>query len=79
MAFRNVYGIAILVSGDRDLAQAVEELKRLGKRVEIASFQYAITEEMKMLGDRFIPLDNIAIDVQLATEGEFDPKDIEEA
>jgi uncharacterized LabA/DUF88 family protein len=60
MAFRNVYDTAILVSGDRDLGGAVEEVKRLGKRVEIASFQHAIAEEMKMLADHFISLDEIA-------------------
>ncbi len=65
MAFRNVYDIAVLVSGDRDLAQAVDEVKRLGKRVEIASFGYTIAEEMKMLADRFISLDEVADEIGL--------------
>jgi uncharacterized LabA/DUF88 family protein len=65
MAFRNVYDIAILVSGDRDLAEAIEEVKRLGKRVEIASFESSIAEDMKMIADRFISLDAIANKIQL--------------
>jgi len=68
MAFRNVYDVAILVSGDRDLAQAIDEVKRLGKRVEIASFDYSIAEEMKMLADRFISLDKIADDIEMSSE-----------
>lgn len=80
MAFRNVYDIAILVSGDRDLAQAVEEVKRLGKRVEIVSFEYAIAEEMKMLADRFISLDQLADEIGLPTTqvGHQDEQEMEE-
>lgn len=65
LAFRNVFDVAIIVSGDQDFAKAFEEVKRLGIRVEVASFNYAIGEETKMLADRFISLDNIANDIEL--------------
>lgn len=35
LAFNNVYDVAVLVSGDGDFVPAVEEVKRLGKHVEV--------------------------------------------
>lgn len=66
MAFRNVYDTAVVVSGDRDLEEAIDEVKRLWKRVEIASFELSISEEMKMLADKFISLDSLASEIQRA-------------
>jgi len=60
MAFKNAYDSAILVSADKDYEGAIEEVKRLGKRIEIAAFEHAISEDMKMLADRpFISLTQI--------------------
>jgi uncharacterized LabA/DUF88 family protein len=67
LAFKNVFDVAILVSGDQDFATALIEVQRLGIRVEVASFNYAIGEETKMLADRFISLDNIANDIELTS------------
>jgi len=66
MAFKNAYDVAILVSGDNDYVGAVEEIKRLGKRVEIASFEHNIKDntkfispDLKMIADKFISLDQL--------------------
>lgn len=66
MAFRNAYDVAVLVSGDDDYIGAVEEIKRMGKRVEIASFEYNleknqrfISSDLKMSADKFTSLDEI--------------------
>ena len=66
MAFKNAYDVAVLVSGDNDYIRAVEEIKRLGKRVEIASFEHNpedntkfISADLKMVADKFISLDKI--------------------
>jgi len=58
MAHRNVYDTAIIVSGDKDFEGAVEEVKKLGKRVEIACFEHVISEDLKMTADVFISLDD---------------------
>lgn len=60
MAFRNAYDVAIVVSGDIDLKRAIEVVKTLGKRVEIAAFRSGIGGDMKLIADKFIPLDDIA-------------------
>jgi len=65
MAFRNVYDIAIVVSGDIDLKGAIEVVKTLGKRVEIAAFKCGIGRDMKLIADKFIPLDDIADKIAL--------------
>ncbi len=66
MAFRNIYDIAIIVSGDKDMEGAIEEVKKLGKRVEVAAFEHAVAGETRMLADKFIPLDKIADKIALA-------------
>lgn len=58
--FRGGYDTAIIVSGDNDFQQAVNEVKRLPKRVEVASFSGSISEETQRKADRFILLDALA-------------------
>ena len=59
-AQRNMYDIAILVSGDKDYVYPVKTIKKLGKRVELASFDHSVSTELKLAVDRFISLtDNI--------------------
>lgn len=58
-AFRNLFDTAILVSGDRDFAMALSEVKRLGKKVEVAAFRKTIGRELKEIADRYIALDNL--------------------
>lgn len=68
MAYRNAFEIAMVVSGDNDLLGAIEEVKRLGKRVEIAAFASATGADMKTCGDDFIDLEKIAESIQLKSE-----------
>ncbi len=65
LAFRNAYDVAILVSGDSDFLQTVNEVKRAGKRVEIASFRFTIGKELQTEADDFIPIEPIADEIAL--------------
>ena len=67
-AIRNAYDTAILISGDLDYLPAVEEVKRLGKRVEIAGFSGDVGAEMKSIGDRFIGLEILADKITLSAD-----------
>jgi uncharacterized LabA/DUF88 family protein len=59
--FRDGYDVALLVAGDLDYIRAIEEVKRIPKRVEIAFFEsiQAISGALKRKADRFIPLEPI--------------------
>jgi len=65
LAFQNTYDTAIVVSGDNDLIGAVEEIQRLGKRVEVAAFSVGIGRELKTTADLYICLDEIADEIKL--------------
>ena len=65
MAFTNAFDVAIIVGGDNDYKQAVEEVKRIGKRVEIVFFESAISREFKFCGDDYISLDEKIDDFKL--------------
>lgn len=58
--FRNVYDTAIIVSGDADFIEAIEELRNYGKRVEICSFNNSIAPGLRKITDVYISLDDIA-------------------
>ena len=60
--FKGTYDVAILVSGDADYIDAVEQIRDLGKRVEIAAFKGAIAPGLRKIADidGFIALDDIA-------------------
>ncbi|ADC89276.1 protein of unknown function DUF88 [Thermocrinis albus DSM 14484] len=58
MAYMNVYDTAILVSGDSDFSYTVEEVQRIGKRVENASFRKTSSYLLRKICDRFILLDD---------------------
>ena len=53
---RNTYDVAILVSGDDDFLKAVEEMKRAGKIVEIASFGEDIGRRLRNSADVFLDM-----------------------
>ena len=65
MAYTNAFDIAIIVGGDNDYKQAVEEVKRAGKRVEISFFESAIGREFKFCGDDYISLDEKTDNIKL--------------
>jgi len=60
--FKNTYDVAILVSGDADYIDAVEQIRDLGKRVEIVAFRGALAPSLRKVADvdGFIALDDIA-------------------
>lgn len=56
LAFCNCYDVGILVSGDADYVKMVEEVKRLGKHVEVAYFQVGHSFHLRNVADRMIVL-----------------------
>lgn len=58
--FKSIYDIAVLVSGDADYTEAVEEIRNLGRRIEIVAFPNSIAAGLRKLADKFISLDEIA-------------------
>ncbi len=58
MAYMNNYDTAVLVSGDSDFSYTVEEVQRIGKRVENVSFKKTSSYHLRKVCDRFILLDN---------------------
>lgn len=63
--FKNNYDVAVIVSGDQDYANAVQEIKSNGKIVEIASFKRALGDDLHKLADKMILLDDIADKIKL--------------
>ncbi|QID32535.1 LabA-like NYN domain-containing protein [Pampinifervens florentissimum] len=57
MAHMNTYDTAVLVSGDSDFSYTVEEVQRIGKRVENATFKRTSSYHLRKVCDRFLLLD----------------------
>ena len=55
-AYKNHFDVAILISGDADFVQAVQEVKDTGKHVELAFFENALCYHLRKECDRFIRL-----------------------
>jgi len=51
-AYKDHYDIAVLVSGDGDFARVLQEVKDLGKKVEVAFFPKC--HHLRTAADRFI-------------------------
>ena len=64
-AFMNVYDVCILVSGDNDFAEAVKIVKDRGIRVEISAFEHTISRDLKLLADKYTPIDSIADEIEM--------------
>jgi len=56
-AQRDFYDVGILASGDRDYVRVVQEAKKLGKTMWVASFSSSIAPSLKSCADKFIDLD----------------------
>lgn len=56
-------GTVILVSGDRDYVEALREVKKDGRRVEVASVEEMASRELISLADSFINLGAIKEDI----------------
>lgn len=64
MALVGSYDTAVLVSGDGDLAYAVDAISYRGARVEVVSLRSMTSDSLINVADRYIDLDNIKEQVQ---------------
>jgi uncharacterized LabA/DUF88 family protein len=64
MALTGSYDTAILVSGDGDLAYAVDAVSYRGARVEVVSLRSMTSDSLINVADRYIDLDQIKEDIQ---------------
>jgi uncharacterized LabA/DUF88 family protein len=64
MALVGCYDTAILVSGDGDLAYAVDAVSYRGIRVEVVSLRSMTSDSLINVADRYIDLDVIKEDIQ---------------
>ncbi len=58
MAYMDNYDTGILVTGDSDFSYTVEEIQRIGKRIENASFKKTSSYQLRKVCDKFILLDD---------------------
>ena len=59
-AFKNTYDTAILVSGDEDFAVLVENIKELGKHVEVANLGGSYL--LRQAADKYLLIDHALLD-----------------
>ncbi len=64
MALVGSYDTAVLVSGDGDLAYAVDAISYRGARVEVVSLRSMTSDSLINVADRYIDLDSIKEQVQ---------------
>jgi uncharacterized LabA/DUF88 family protein len=64
-AQRNDFDIAVIASGDKDYIPVVEAVKRMSKKVHIASFSKALAYGMDSISDSIINLDEHVKDISL--------------
>lgn len=64
MALVNAYDTAVLVSGDGDLAYAVNSVSYQGARVEVVSLRSMTSDSLINVADLYIDLDQIKEDIQ---------------
>ena len=65
LGFFNAYDVAILASGDSDFVGAVQQLKILGKTVEVAAFECGLGRDLRLSADKVIILDDLADSIEL--------------
>jgi uncharacterized LabA/DUF88 family protein len=64
MALVGSYDTAILVSGDGDLAYAVDAVSYRGVRVEVVSLRSMTSDSLINVSDRYIDLENVKEEIQ---------------
>ncbi len=64
MALVGAYDTAVLVSGDGDLAYAVDAVSYRGARVEVVSLRAMTSDSLINVADRYIDLEQIKDDIQ---------------
>jgi uncharacterized LabA/DUF88 family protein len=68
MALVGAYDTAVLVSGDGDLAYAVDAVSYRGVRVEVVSLRSMTSDSLINVSDRYIDLESIKDDIQKHTK-----------
>jgi uncharacterized LabA/DUF88 family protein len=64
MALVGAYDTAVLVSGDGDLAYAVDAVSYRGVRVEVISLRAMTSDSLINVADRYIDLESVKEDIQ---------------
>lgn len=57
--FNHNYDVAVIAAGDEDYLRLIDELKRLGKKVEVASFAKSLSGKIFESGVKIIILDDV--------------------
>lgn len=73
MALVGSYDTAVLVSGDGDLAYAVDAVSYRGARVEVVSLRSMTSDSLINVADRYIDLDQIKADIQKTSKNGGEP------
>lgn len=60
-AMKDAYDTVVIISGDRDFVPAIEYVRAMGKRIEIISYQCALSTQMKRLADRLTLIDDMFV------------------
>jgi uncharacterized LabA/DUF88 family protein len=71
MSLVGCYDTAILVSGDGDLAYAVDAVSYRGIRVEVVSLRSMTSDSLINVADRYIDLEGIKEDIQKASRSAY--------
>lgn len=71
MSLVGAYDTAILVSGDGDLAYAVNSVSYRGIRVEVVSLRSMTSDSLINVADRYIDLESIKEDIQKASRSNY--------
>ncbi len=69
MSLVGCYDTAVLVSGDGDLAYAVDAASYAGVRVEVVSLRSMTSDSLINVSDRYIDLDSIKDDIRKSSRG----------
>ena len=64
MSLVGSYDTAVLVSGDGDLAYAVNAVSYRGVRVEVVSLRSMTSDSLINVADRYVDLDTVKEDIQ---------------
>jgi uncharacterized LabA/DUF88 family protein len=73
MALVGSYDTAVLVSGDGDLAYAVDAVSYRGVRVEVVSLRSMTSDSLINVSDRYIDLENVKEDIQKTPKSNLSP------
>jgi uncharacterized LabA/DUF88 family protein len=73
MALVGSYDTAVLVSGDGDLAYAVDAVSYRGVRVEVVSLRSMTSDSLINVSDRYIDLENVKEEIQKTPRNNSSP------